>query len=138
MSRPVKYLIIFCAPFAGLLAVSAGAIAIRYRLPAGPAMLITGEIEYQMFDIDLFSLRAYLEAHAGNRPIQMMTGGEHARFYVSQADFKKCWPEFPSDMLDKHYTMQATFQVRPLALGGYSPASVVSVARLDKDPVITK
>ncbi len=108
-------------------------------MPVGPARQITGEIEYQMFDVDSISLRGYLEEHgAGNRAITMMTGREHARFYVSQADFAKCRPESPLKMREKHYTMQATLQVRPLALGGYAIASVIAVARLDKDPVITK
>ncbi len=117
------------------------------RAPVGDSVELVGEIRYQMRDpgpVPGQLIRTPVESLFGKRGLYLVNGPSGytmesgPRLYVSEADWLRCWPEDPHDMQEKGYTMEAVLVARPLLVGGYTPARLVSVRRIEKLPVITK
>ena len=58
--------------------------------------------------------------------------------YVGKRAFGKLWPEPPLEMSRKNYTIKARFKTYKLLLGGYAKASVISIEKLEENPIIRK
>ncbi len=108
------------------------------RLPVGRRVTVKGEMRYQMLEPAGSPgswLRSPVESLLGNRGLFLLDG---QRFYVSRADFQRCWPESPHEMSNKGYTMEVTLEAHPLLLGGYTPATVTDVRRVPRPAVVSK
>lgn len=58
--------------------------------------------------------------------------------YVDKITFRKLWPEPPLAMSRKNYTIKARFRTYKLLFGGYGKASVISIEKLEENPIIRK
>ena len=121
-----------------LLVISTGIGFLRYRITAGEAVTIRREIQYQV--IDLIGLDTYralvIEPLAGKRRVFVVNDdGSKGWFYVSPEDFDKAWP---NDLYEMNYTFEATFKTKKLLFGGYAPAEIVGLQKVERKPRISK
>jgi hypothetical protein len=59
--------------------------------------------------------------------------------YVLRQQAMACWPELPSEMRSKGYTIEVTYQTRRLRFAsGYTPANLVSIRKVPGTPHTTK
>ena len=106
-----------------------------YRLPSQEgAYIFDGEIHYKFVELDLNN-RGFFEGICSNR-IARLEG--NSMLYVSLSDHEKLWPENPHEMNRNGYSYRATLQASPLLFGGFGIAKVVSVVRIEKEPMISK
>ncbi len=133
MRRIVKVLVIaaLVAPL-----VWFGVSWAMYRLPSQKdAHIFDGEIHYKFFEFDLLTNRGFFESICSNK-IARLEGG--TILYVSISSHEKLWPENPHEMNKKGYTYKARLQASPLLFGGLGLAKVISVVRIEKEPMISK
>lgn len=106
-----------------------------YRIPAeaGPKS-VEGNVHYKFLELGLDN-RSFFESLLGNVPARLIDGTE---FYVSKSDKKLLWPESPWEMEEKHYTYRARVTARPLMFGGFGPAQVTAVKRVEEEPWLSK
>lgn len=130
--RVVKWLciVVFSAPLLWF----ATSYAI-YRIPNGDQRRsFEGEAHYKFLELN-FTNRQLFEELIANRIVRLQG---HPLLYVSEPDHAKLYPESPQNMSDKGYTLRARMTAVPLLFGGYGLAEVVSVERIDKEPIISK
>lgn len=111
---------------------------LRYRITTGEEIVIRREIKYQIIDLIGFDpYRALvIEPLAGNRRVFVINeDGSTGWFYVSPEDNERVWPE---NLYEIDYTFEATFKTKKLLLGGYAPAQVVEIQKVDRKPRISK
>lgn len=111
---------------------------LRYRITSGEEVTIQREIKYQV--IDLIGLDTYraivIEPLAGNRRVFVINeDGGTGWFYVSPEDEDKIWP---ANLYEIDYTLEVTFKTKKLLFGGYAPAQVVEIQKVDRKPRIAK
>jgi hypothetical protein len=112
-----------------------------YRLPYGRLRSFRNEIVYQVIDIGQADfMRWSFEGCFFKRRVFVVGDGNEPRwFYVSEADFERLLPEPWPKMREENYTIEATFNVRPLLLtGGYTVATVTDVKKVNKRPIVSK
>ena len=107
---------------------------LRYRLPGGPEETKEGEVFYKFASPQQTS-RENFEFMLGKGSIRFT---DRSQWFVSKQDRAKAWPESPHDMLQKGYTMRVTLTAKPLRFGGYGPATVTSVSKEEKQPMVGK
>ncbi|MHC4141619.1 MAG: hypothetical protein ACYSUF_06975, partial [Planctomycetota bacterium] len=73
-------------------------------------------------------LRTPFEELFGNRPVTLVDG---RRIYVTESDYKLCWPESWDAIYEKNYSMRISAKARPLYFNDYSVAEVKTVERID-------
>jgi hypothetical protein len=111
----------------------AGAPFAVWRLPRpeGKTVAIVGEVHHSVLDNPKQirdKLRTYFEELVGNKPVSLMDG---RRIYVSEADYKLCWPDTWEVIYEQNYSVRITAEARPLLFGDYSPAKITRVRRVD-------
>jgi len=116
-----------------VLAAMAGAPFAVWRIPQyeSDPIIIVGEVRYEVLDRPdqiRHQLRTPFEELFGNKPVTLVDG---RRIYVSEADYKLCWPESWDAIYEKNYTMRISAKARPLYLNDYSVAEVKTVERID-------
>ncbi|MHC5006672.1 MAG: hypothetical protein ACYTGF_04840 [Planctomycetota bacterium] len=116
-----------------VLAAIAGAPFAAWRIPQyeSDPIVIIGEVRYEVLDRPdeiRHQLRTPFEELFGNKPVTLVDG---RRIYVSEADYKLCWPESWDAIYEKNYTMRISAKARPLYLNDYSVAEVKTVERID-------
>lgn len=106
-----------------------------YRIPAetGPKSF-EGNVHYKLLELGLDN-RSFFESLLGNVPARLVDGTE---LYVSKSDKKLLSPESPWEMEEKHYTYRARVTARPLMFGGFGPAQVAALKRVEEEPRISK
>lgn len=105
------------------------------RISISETETFQGEVTYQMVVINQCGfIRGITEELIGNNCLFIDSG----KFYVSKSDFEKAWPESPFDMAEKNYTMYVTLNSKPSLFGGYGPAKIIDITKLDKKPKIRK
>jgi hypothetical protein len=112
-----------------------------YRLPGGRLRSFRKEIRYQVIDIGQADfMRSGFESFLFNRRIFVVSDEIEPRwFYVTESDHERLWPETWPEMIEKNYTIEATFEVGPLLLtSGNSVATVTEIERVNKRPVVSK
>ena len=111
---------------------------IRFRLPAGGAETIEGEIFYKFADAqpdpDHYR-QTFEETFLGKSSIRL---NDRSQWFVSKKDRNQAWPESPHAMLEKGYTMKVSLSAKPLRFGGYGPAKIISIEKIDKPPMVGK
>ncbi|UII31496.1 hypothetical protein LVD17_24695 [Fulvivirga ulvae] len=84
-------------------------------------------------------LRNGIELLLGNKKIFLADPIDDVKWiYVDKTAFGKLWPESPLDMSRKNYTIKASFRTRKLLFGGYAKASLISIEKLEENPIIRK
>jgi hypothetical protein len=92
---------------------------------------IIGEVRYEVLDRPdeiRHQLRTPFEELFGNKPVTLVDG---RRIYVSESDYKLCWPESWDAIYEKNYTMRITAKAKPLYFNDYSVAEVKTVQRIN-------
>jgi hypothetical protein len=117
-----------------VLAAIAGAPYALWRIPQyeSDPIVIIGEVRYEVLDRPdeiRHQLRTPFEELFGNKPVTLVDG---RRIYVSESDYKLCWPESWDAIYEKNYSMRISAKARPLYLNDYSVAEVKTVERIDK------
>jgi hypothetical protein len=117
-----------------VLAAFAGVPFAVWRIPQyeSDPIVIIGEVRYEVLDRPdeiRHQLRTPFEELFGNKPVTLVDG---RRIYVSEADYKLCWPESWDAIYEKNYTMRISAKARPLYLNDFSVAEVKTVERIDK------
>jgi len=116
-----------------VLAAIAGVPFAVWRIPQyeSDPIVIIGEVRYEVLDRpeDIrHQLRTPFEELFGNKPVTLVDG---RRIYVSESDYKLCWPESWDAIYEKNYSMRISAKARPLYLNDYSVAEVKTVERID-------
>jgi hypothetical protein len=112
-----------------------------YRLPGGRLRSFRKEVRYQVVDFGQADfIRSGFETYFSNRRIFVVSNeNEPQWFCVTEADFKRLWPEPWPKMREENYTTEATFMVRPLWLtGGHTVATVAEIEKVNKRPFVSK
>lgn len=111
---------------------------VRFRLPAGNAETIEGEIFYKFADVQpgpQHHRQTFEEMLLGKSSIRL---SDRSQWFVSKKDRALAWPESPHAMLEKGYTMKVALSVKPLKFGGYGPAKIISAEKIEKQPMVGK
>jgi hypothetical protein len=121
-----------------VLGALAGAPFAAWRIPKfdSKPIAIVGEVHHQVLDQPeglQHQLRTPFEEMFGNRAVNLVDG---RRIYVSENDYKLCWPESWEAIFEKNYSMRISAEAKPLFFGGYSVAKITMVKRTDS-PVAT-
>ncbi len=108
---------------------------VLYRLPEGENFkYFEGNVHYKFLELGLDN-RSFFESLLGNRPARLVGVPE---LFVSESDKKLLWSESPWDMDEKRYTYRAKLVAHPLKFGGYGPARVLGIRRVNEEPRISK
>jgi hypothetical protein len=106
-----------------------------YRIPVfGEEVDLAGEVHYKFLELGLTNRGAF-EDMLGNRIVRLE--GQPA-LYVPASDSAKLWKEDPHEMQDKKYSLRAKLRVKRLLFGGYGAGELVSIERLEKEPILSK
>jgi hypothetical protein len=111
-----------------------GAPFAAWRIPKyqSDPVIIAGEVHHQVLDQpkDIrHQLRTpFEEMLYGNRAVNLVDG---RRIYVSEADFKLCWPESWEAIYEGNYTMRISAKARPLYFNDYTVAEITQHLRVD-------
>lgn len=106
-----------------------------YRIPSGDERnFFDGEVHYKFVELN-FTNRQLFEEVFANRILRLQG---HPILYVSETDHAKFWSENPHRMSASGYTFRARLAADPLLFGGHSLARVISVERIEKEPIIRK
>jgi hypothetical protein len=109
---------------------------LKYRLPAGRQdETVEGEVFYKFADTMPSHRETFEQMFLGKSSIRL---NDRSQWFVSKQDRAKAWPESPHAMREKGYTVQVKLSAKPLRFGGYGPAKIESVVKLDKQPIIGK
>jgi hypothetical protein len=110
------------------------------RFPTSKSIVFDSRVRYQLIDFGQGDfIRNGIEYKLNNRRIFLADSINGIRWvYVDNVDFKKLWPEKPFDMRAKNYTIKARFKAYRLLTGDYSKASLISVEKVNGNPMITK
>ncbi len=116
-----------------VLGALAGAPFAAWRIPQIDAkpVAIGGEVQHRVLDRPKeiqHRLRTPFEELFGNKALTLVDG---TRIYVSEADYRLCWPESWEAIFEKNYSMRITAQAEPLFFGDYSVAKITLVKRRD-------
>jgi hypothetical protein len=116
-----------------VLGAIAGMPFAAWRIPQykSSPIAIIGEVRYEVLDRpeDIrHQLRTPFEELFGNRPVTLVDG---RRIYVTESDYKLCWPESWDAIYEKNYSMRISAKARPLYFNDYSVAEVKTVERID-------
>ena len=114
----------------------------RYRIPTGPVIEQTANVQYQMIDFgqgephqDRFFVVEPLTGHAR----LFLSQGPIPFVYATEQQVKDCWPEHWRAMRESGYTMEVTYQTRKLLFAdGTTPAKLVSIRKVPGSPYVTK
>ncbi len=117
-----------------VLGALAGLPFAAWRVPKydSKPVAIVGEVRHQLLDRpeDIrHQLRTPFEELFGNRAVSLVDG---RRIYVSENDYKLCWPESWEAIYEKNYTLRITAEARPLYFNDYTVATITLVTRVDK------
>jgi hypothetical protein len=130
--RVIKWFFILIASALLLWVVACYAM---YRIPAGlERKIFDGEVRYKFLELG-FSNRQNFEGLLGNRIIRLK---DNPPLYISTDDHSRLWPEDPFDMKEKGYTLRAKLIANNLLFSGFGLAEVISVERIEKEPIISK
>ena len=110
------------------------------RLPASKSIMIDSRIRFQMTDTGQVDfIRNSIELLSGNKRIFFADPIDGLEWvYVDRVDFGKLWPESPLEMNNKHYSIKARFKTYRLLFGGYAKAKVISIKKIEENPIIAK
>ena len=97
-------------------AAIAGSPFVLWRVPdpQNDARIIAGSVYHQVLDEapDLqHRVRTQFESLFGNKAVTLVDG---PRLYVSEADYKRCWPESWEQIYTKGYSLRITAETKPL------------------------
>jgi hypothetical protein len=117
-----------------VLGAVAGAPFAAWRLPKleSKPVAIVGEVHHQLLDRPddvRHRLRTLFEELFGNRAVTLVNG---RRIYVTESDYKRCWPESWDAIYEKNYSLRVTAEARPLYFDDYTVAKITMVTRVDK------
>jgi hypothetical protein len=110
-------------------------LVIAYRLPAGSAETIEGEVLFKYLDLEGGLRGLAVENVFGHKRLRLTDGRV---FYIDAEDRARVWAENPHDLHARGRTKQVVLEVRPLAIGGYGVAKVREVRVLAKQAEIRK
>ena len=115
-------------------------VYIGLRLPTSKSIVFDSRIRYQLIDIGQGNfIRNGIEYKLNNRRIFLADSINGIDWvYVDNKDFKKLWPEPPFGMRAKNYSMKARFKTYKLLIGDYSKATLISIEKVEGNPMITK
>lgn len=138
LEKVVKAVLYVLSALIILFIVSTALGFLRYRITTGEEVTLRREIKYQV--IDLIGLDAYralvIEPLAGKRRLFVINEDESSGwFYVSPEDFDKAWPD---NLYEIDYTFEAILRTKQLLLGGYAPAEIIELQKVDRKPRIAK
>ena len=109
-------------------------VLVNYTFTKGEVVRVEREIRYQVLDFGQGDfLRSYFEQkfRDRNRVFVINEKNEKPWFYVSNSDFKKCWPESPMSMREAGYTIIAEFEYKEQIFWDVSPAKVTKERHLN-------
>ncbi|MHC4218327.1 MAG: hypothetical protein ACYSU7_07705 [Planctomycetota bacterium] len=120
--------------FVFFLGVIGGSPFAVWRIPqydSKPAAIV-GEVLHEVLDqpTDIrHQLRTpFEELVFKNRAVNLVDG---RRIYVSEADYKLCWPDPWEVIYEKNYTVRITAEARPLYFDDFTVAKITMVSRVD-------
>lgn len=110
------------------------------RFPTSKSVVFESRVRYQLVDFGQGDfIRNGIEYKLNNRRIFLADSINGIKWvYVDNGDFKKLWPEPPFNMRAKNYTIKARFKTYRLLTGDYSKASLISVEKVNGNPMIIK
>ncbi len=106
-----------------------------YRIPVDHEEdVLAGEVHYKFLELGLTN-RAAFEDLLGNRIVRLEG---QPTLYAPASEKAKLLPENPHEMWDKKYSLRAKLRAKRLLFGGYGIAEIVSIERLEKEPILSK
>lgn len=130
------------ASIAAILALSILFLWVKFRIPTGPYIEYKTLVRYQMIDlgqIEPSQLRYWVIEPITRHSRLFLLDGPLKFIYVPNKQIALCWPEPPSDMQEKGYTIEITYRTRKLMFSeGTIPATLTNIQRVPGNPRITK
>ncbi|WP_299241895.1 hypothetical protein [uncultured Aquimarina sp.] len=127
--------------FAILLALCFVFVLLRYSIAYPEIIKGTSIVKYKLIDLgqhDLFKYSIESIILKKRRVFLKTPVSDIEWIYINTLDYKKLYPESPSKMKEKNYSIRFNFQTKRLVFGGYRSTKIISTEKINEKPEILK
>jgi hypothetical protein len=140
-----KIFIVLLIVLSAIVILIPAAAMLKYRLTINNREVIKRNVVFRMVDIACLlsaeECRMYLfEPILGNKKLDVIdeeTGMEEY-YLIPKKDFDQCWKENPFALSKEGKTIEVVLERQKLFFGGYAPAKVIKIEKINGKPQIVK